>query len=312
MVEASQYNPGQSLAPKVQATPDQLLLKLLQDGMNNNLASIEKSLEEFKVKASIFSTHPLEAKIGKKEGLKTDHRYYVYEMRQNETGKITAKRKGVVRATQHITDNRTVSTGQTKTSRFYQVAGGRLDEGMLLQQHNDAGLALTLGASVGGVNGFDGRLDINLSRLLGTKMPTMIKLYVEGGYDPVEEHVNMGEIGISSTYSTFLRIGGGLGKEFCFAHHFKFQPFIGVGLETASDKDKTELTLSTLYGRGGVLFGVNILHNIQLTYAAGTYSPFGTITDKDNKEVKVNGADNWAEAFDRGGLTHTFGLRLEF
>lgn len=313
MVEASQYNAGQSLAPKVQATQEQLLLKLLQDGINNNQASIEKSIEEFKVKASIFSTHPLEAKIGKKEGLKTDHRYFVYEMQQDKSGIITAKRKGVVRATQYIVDNRTVSTGNTKTSRFYQVAGGKLDEGMLLQQHNDAGLAITLGASMGGVNGFDGRLDFNLSRLFGAKMPTMLKLYIEGGYDPIEAtNTKVGAIETPSTYTNFLRFGGGLGKEFCFAHHFKFQPFLGAGLEMASDKDNTELTLSTLYGRGGLLFGVNILHNLQLTYAAGTYYPFGTITDKDNNVVKVNNADTWMEAFDRGGLTNTFGLRLEF
>ncbi len=313
LTEASQFNPGQALAPKVQATPEQLMQKLLQDGINANLSAIENSLEEFKVKASLFSTHPLEAKIGKKEGLKTDQRYFVYEMEQNASGKITARRKGVVRATQHITDNRTISTGKSKTSRFYQVAGGRLDEGMLLQQRNDAGLALTLGGSTGGVSGFDGRLDINLSRLLGSKMPTMIKLYVEGGYDPVEaKNTYVGAVETPSTYTNFLRFGGGFAKEFCFAHYFKFQPFAGIGLETASDKDKSELTLSTLYGRAGVLFGINLHHNIQFTYAAGTYSPFGTITDKDNNIVKVNSKDAWTDAFNRGGLTNTFGLRFEF
>jgi hypothetical protein len=312
MVEASQYNAGQSMAPKVQATQEELLLKLLQDGMNNNLTVIEKNLEEFKVKAAVFSTHPLEAKIGKKEGVKTDHRYFVYEMVQDKKGEIHANRKGVVRATQHIVDNRSVSTGKTKTSRFYQVAGGRLDEGMLLQQRNDAGLALTLGTSFGGVSGFDGRLDFNLSRLFGAKMPTMLKLYVEGGYDPAEEYAIIGTAESGSTYSTFLRFGGGLGKEFCFAHHFKFQPFAGVGLEMASDKDNTELTLSSLYGRGGALLGVNILHNLQFTYAASMFYPFGTITDKDNTVVIVNGEDYWSDAFNRGGLTNTLGLRLAF
>ena len=305
-VEASQFNPGQTLAPKVQATADQMMLKLLQNGIGNNLASIENNVEAFRVKASIFKTHPIIAKIGKKEGLKTDQRYFVYEMEQDNNGKITAQKKGVIRATKHITDNRSVSIGKTGTSRFYQVAGRRLDEGMLLQQHNDIGLALTLGVSSGGVNGFDGRLDFNISRLIGAKMPSMIKLYIEGGYDPSE--ITAGD----TTYTNFLRYGVGLGKEFCFAHHFKLQPFVGFGLETASDKDNSELTLSTLYGRGGILFGVNILHNLQLTYAVGTYSPFGSITNKDSKDVTVNGAKNWTDAFNRGGLTNTFGLRLEF
>lgn len=312
MAEATQYNPGQALAPKVQATSEQLMVKLLQEGINNNQSSIENSLEEFKVKASIFSTHPIEAKIGKKEGLKTDHRYFVYEMEQDESGNITAKRKGVIRATKHIVDNRTISSGQTNTSRFYQVAGGRLDAGMLLQQHNDAGISLTLGASSGGFGGFDGRLDFNLSRLFGKKMPSMIKLYIEGGYDASKINVSLSPTAAASEYTNFLRYGAGLGKEFCFAHHFKFQPFAGVGLETASEKDAKEKTLSTLYGRAGALFGINIRHNLQLTYVYGTYSPFGTITDADNKAVEVNGFKGWKEGLARGGTTNTFGLRLEF
>lgn len=312
MIEASQYNAGQALSPKIQATREELLLKLLQDGITSNLNTIESNVEEFKVKASVFSTHPIEAKIGKKEGLKTDQRYFVYEMEQDNQGNITAKRKGVIRATKHITDNRTVATGQTKTSRFYQVAGRRIDDGMLLQQHNDVGLALTLGGASGGVGGFDGRLDFNLSRLLGAKMPTMIKLYVEGGYDINEEEAYLNAAETPNTYTNFARIGGGLGKEFCFAHHFKFQPFVGFGLETASDKEDSKLTLSTLYGRAGLLFGVNILHNLQLTYSTGTYSMFGTITDNENKEVIVNDVDKWSDAFNRGGLTNVIALRLEF
>jgi len=312
MVEASQYNPGQGLAPKVQATQEQLMIKLLQNGISNNLSSVESNLEEFKVKTSIYSTHPIEAKIGKKEGLKTDHRYFVYEMEQDNGGEIKANKKGVIRATKHIVDNRTVSTGQTKTSRFYQVAGGRLDEGMLLQQRNDAGLALTLGGSIGGFGGFDGRLDFNLSRLLGARMPSMIKLYVEGGYDMVEKDVSLSPTAGPNVFTNFMRLGGGLAKEFCFAHHFKLQPYLGMGLETASDKDNKESTLSTLYGRGGVLFGLNIRHNIQLVYSYGTYSPFGTITNKENTKVDVNNSDNWKDALDRGGKTNTFGLRFEF
>jgi len=312
MVEASQYNPGQGLAPKVQATQEQLMIKLLQNGISNNLSSVESNLEEFKVKTSIYSTHPIEAKIGKKEGLKTDHRYFVYEMEQNNAGEIKANKKGVIRATKHIVDNRTVSTGQTKTSRFYQVAGGRLDEGMLLQQRNDAGLALTLGGSNGGFGGFDGRLDFNLSRLLGARMPSMIKLYVEGGYDMVEKDVSLSPTAGPNVFTNFMRLGGGLAKEFCFAHHFKLQPYFGMGLETASDKDNKESTLSTLYGRGGVLFGLNIRHNIQLVYSYGTYTPFGTITNKENTKVEVNNSDNWKDALDRGGKTNTFGIRFEF
>jgi len=312
MVEASQYNTGQALAPKVQASAEQMLVKLLQDGINNNLGAIENSLEDFRVKASIFSTHPLEAKIGKKEGLKTDHRYFVYEMEMDETGNIVAKRKGVIRASKHIVDNRGIATGQTATSRFYQVGGGRLDAGMLLQQRNDAGLALSLGYAAGGVGGFDARLDFNLTRLLGAKMPTMLKLYIEGGYDGAEEHVTIGNEETIRTYSNFMRFGAGIGKELCFLHFFRLQPFVGFGLEQATDTDDKTKSLSTLYARAGATLGINIRHNLQLVGTFGPFAPMGKITNADNESTIVDNKDKWKAAFNRGGNTSIIGLRLEF
>lgn len=312
MVEASQYNTGQALAPKVQASAEQMLVKLLQDGINNNLGAIENNLEEFRVKTAIFSTHPIEAKIGKKEGLKTDHRYFVYEMEMDETGKVIAKRKGVIRATKHIVDNRGIATGQTATSRFYQVGGGRLDAGMLLQQRNDAGLALSLGYAAGGVGGFDARLDFNLTRLLGAKMPTMLKLYIEGGFDGAEEHVSVGNEEAIRTYSNFMRLGAGIGKELCFLHYFRLQPFVGFGLEQATDKDDKTKTLSTLYARAGATFGINIRHNLQLVGTFGPFAPVGKITNADNESTIVNDEEKWKDAFKRGGNTSIIGLRFEF
>ncbi|MBK7212500.1 MAG: hypothetical protein IPH88_04195 [Bacteroidales bacterium] len=309
-VESSQFNPGEMLAPKVQATQSELLAKLITEGANQALFSIEKTLEEFRVKTVIFDTHPLQAKIGKKEGLKTDQRFFVYEMEQDASGKIVAKRKGVIRSTKHITDNRQMASGESKPSKFYQVAGSRLDQGMLIQQRNDLGLALSLGIATGGIGGFDGRLDINVSKLLGGKMPSMIKLYVEGGYDPQ----SFDFVGSSSTitYENFLRYGIGLGKEYCFAHYFKFQPYAGFGLEQITNKDDAAQVLSTIYGHPGVIFGVNLKHNIQFTWQWGIYMMNGSITDQENTVQPIYGSEIWSEGWTRGGATNTFGLRLEF
>jgi hypothetical protein len=311
MVEASQPNPGQMLAPKVQATKDELMLKLLDQGIKNNLEVLEKNLEEFKVKTSLFGTNPLVAKIGRKEGLKPDHRYFVYEMVQNNDGQINAERRGVIRATSNIVDNRQVATGQSKTSQFYQVAGGRLDEGMLLRQRNDAGISLTLGYAFGGVGGPDLRADFNLTRLLGTKMPSMVKIYLEGGYDFKSKDIAIGETGTFS-YKDFVRYGGGVAKEFCFAHHFKFQPFAGFGLEKISRKDDSEKYFSALYGHFGTIFGFNIQHNIQLTWQLSDYFMGSKITDQDNTAYTIDGSDKWGAAFGRGGIANTIGIRFEF
>lgn len=307
MVEASQFNPGFVYSPKVQATRDELMLKLLTQGVANNMDAIEKNLEEFKVKASLYGTRPLTAKIGRKEGLKTDQRYFVFEMVQDKGGQVKAVRKGVIRATKHITDNRQVASGQSKTSKFYQTAGRRLDEGMLLQQKPDAGLAFTIGLATGGMQGVDGRLDINLSKYMGSKMSPMIKLYVEGGYDAMGDEININD----SIYKNFVRYGGGLGKEFCFARHFKLQPYVGFGLEQLNNKDDSKSSFSTLYGHPGFILGMNLKHSIQFTWQWGYYAT-GKITDWNKAKRTINSYDKWADAFGRGGKTNVFGIRFEF
>lgn len=311
-VEASQYNPGESLAPKVQASAQELLEKLITDGANQNLFNIEQALEDFRVKTVLFGTRPITAKIGLKENLRLDQRYFVYEMEQNDAGQIVAKRKGVIRATKHITDNRQVSTGSTEPSRFYQVAGKRLDAGMLLQQRNDVGLAFSLSGSNGGVPGINARLEYNFSTLLRKNAPRMLKLYFEAGYDPSEIDLTAEGSLTTVNYQNFIHFGGGLAKEYCFLRNFRFQPFLGIGLDQVSEKDDSSLTLSTLYGRAGAMLGINLRHNLQLTGTYGTFAPFGKITNKDNTEVKVTGADEWQEGWGHKGGTMDIGLRIEF
>jgi len=309
-VEASQFNPGQALAPKVQATPEQLMEKLVSEGVSNVLFNIERSLEEFKVKTVLFSRRPLTAKIGLKENLRLDQRYFVYEMRQNNRGEVYSHKMGVVRATRHITDNRQVSTGQTKPSRFYQVAGKRLDEGMLLQQRNDLGFSLGIGVNSGGTGGFDARLEYNLSLLFRKKAPSLIKLYFSGGYEPASYDMVINSM--NYTYEDFIRFEGGLGKEFCFMRNLKLQPFAGFGLEQITDVDDSKRTLSSFYGRYGFMLGLNIFHNLQLTGTWSNHLMNGTITDQDNLGFTLDGKDAWGDAFERGGATMNFGIRLEF
>jgi hypothetical protein len=308
-VEASQFNPGQALAPKVQASPQDLMLKLINEGANDAMFNIERSLEEFRVKTVLFGTHPLTAKIGLKENLKLDQRFYVYEMQQQGNGEIQAKRLGVIRATKHIVDNRQVSSGQTAPSRFYQVAGKRLDQGMLLQQRNDLGFALFLGASGKGVGGLATKLEYDFSKLL-KKAPSMLKFYVGGGYDPASFDMVMNETTL--TYENFIHLEAGIGKEFCFMRNLRLQPFAGYGLEEISDSDDSKKTFSSFYGRYGIMLGINLLHNLQFTATWSNYSMNGIITDQDNTQFTIFGYEKWGDAFNRGGPTIDFGLRLEF
>jgi len=308
--EASQYNPGESAASKVQLTNDQLMTNFLNTGINNALMVLDRNLEDFRVKTVLFGTNPLRAKIGMKENLKIDQRYFVYEMRQQNNGDIKAHRQGVIRATNKIVDNRKVSAGQTEPSVFYQVAGKKLDNGMLLQQRSDIGLALGFGANGGGVNGFTARLEINTSSFFKKKAPSMIKIYLEGGYESKEMKIIINSI--TQNYKDYTRFELGLGKEFCFLRNFRLQPFAGIGLEQFTNKDDSKLSFSSLYERAGLMAGINLIHNIQLTGTYNYYFMGGKITDENKTDYTIGGLKDWGSAFERGGSAVTLGLRIEF
>ena len=308
--EASQYNPGETAAPKIQSTKEQLMSEFIDKGINSSLMVLDRNIEDFKVKTVLYGTNPLRAKIGMKENLKIDQRYFVYEMRQNNSGEIKAYRQGVIRATNKIVDNRTVATGKSEPSVFYQVAGKRLDDGMLLKQRSDIGLALAVASSTGGVNGLSARLEINTSSFFKSKAPSMIKLYIEGGYEAKEMKIVINSI--TQNYKDFTRFEIGLGKEFCFLRNLRFQPFAGVGLEQFTNKDDSKLSFSSLYEHAGAMAGINLLHNFQLTCTYSYYFMGSKITDENKTDYTIGGLADWSKAFERGGSAISMGLRIEF
>ncbi len=308
--ESSQYNSGESAAPKVQKTNKELMTDLLATGMNNSILLLERNIEDFRVKTTLFATRPLRAKIGFKENLKIDQRYFVYEMRQGGNGNIQAHRQGVIRATNNITDNRKIATGQTVPSVFYQVAGKRLDAGMLLQERNDLGIALGVSYSAGGIGGFTGKLDINMSSFFKKKAPSMLKLFLEGGYETKKIQLTINSV--TEDYNDFLRFGLGLGKEFCLLRNFRIQPYASIGLEQLPNKTNTKKSLSSLYEHAGIMAGINILHNLQLVGSYNYYLMKGKISDEEKVDYTIDGMSKWGDAFGRGGTAVDLGLRIEF
>ncbi|MGC8803634.1 MAG: hypothetical protein ACP5PS_07685, partial [Bacteroidales bacterium] len=86
-------------------TDDQLFARLFSKVVEEADTQLAQRNEDFKVKIPIFSTQPILAKVGLKEGLSVDKRFFVYEFEINAKGEKVAVRKGVVRATNKITDN---------------------------------------------------------------------------------------------------------------------------------------------------------------------------------------------------------------
>ncbi len=291
-------------------TEDELLQELVQKSLDESIFRIEKDVEEFKVKTSLYETRPLRAKIGLKEGLKTDARFYVYEYVYDEkTNTSVPKRRGVIRAASKskITDNRQEATGDMGSSEFYQVYGRRLEPGFLIQQQNDMGIEVSLGAELGEIGGFYGRVDYRLGKTMGVKS---FFAYVEGGVEIAEYYTGSYYSSLTGSGSfLFLRYGGGLAKGMQLSTLFELRPYLGVGLESASQGDvDNDDAPSATYIKPGINLALNLNHNFQIVGGAGSYL---FITNASSETYGAIGP--WNEVFtDRSGLSVFLALRVGF
>ncbi|NJO92517.1 MAG: hypothetical protein HC831_28770 [Chloroflexia bacterium] len=173
-VAGTQLNPGEPLAPSRQKTKDELAVVMVNDGISKSLDKIEKRIAAFRVKAPVTNVHPIRAKIGTKESVTHERRFYVWEYVENNKGNVVGRRKGVIRAWK-VKNNKSDELGQTQESLFYQIGGGTIREGMTLQERKDAGFGIGGGyGSAGAVV----RADINVGQLANVPV-RQLKLYGE-------------------------------------------------------------------------------------------------------------------------------------
>ncbi len=292
-------------------TTDELLQELVQKSYDDIVYRIEMEVEEFKVKTALYSTRPLRAKIGLKEGLKTDFRFFAYEYVYNSrTNKAVPKRRGVIRAASKskIVDNRKVATGQMETSQFYQVHGRKLDAGYILQQQNDFGIEGTVGPEFGEIGGGIVRVDLRTGRLSGIRA---LFLYLEAGFDAgnYPEAPLYLPLGGSSEFA-FLRYGAGLAKGFQLTRNVELRPYIGAGAEQATNDENTgDDALTAIYVKPGVNLALNLTHNFQITGGIGTY-----VFVSDAESVNYGSYEiKWNELFlDRLGPSTFVGIKIGF
>jgi hypothetical protein len=288
-------------------TEDQLLQDLLQKAYDDVLYNLEMQVNEFRVTTVLFGRRPLRAKVGLKEGLRTDHRFFVYEHVLNaQTNTIREVRRGVIRAGSQskIHDNRHEALGNMGTSQFYQVSGRRLHEGYTIVQKNDTGAELTLGAESGEIGGAYGRLDVRSGRFTGIRA---LFIYVEGGVDG-GAYPDASESGEGFT---FLRVGGGIAKGLQLTRNSELRPYLGAGVESASNGEEftEDTSLQSYYFRAGANLALNLTHNFQLLAGAGNYSFISNAENKDETGPDIP----WKELFEnRSGLSYTFGIKFMF
>ncbi|MBU1012588.1 MAG: hypothetical protein KKG99_06260 [Bacteroidetes bacterium] len=309
-LSASQFNPGQKLAPKTQKSSDQLMQDLVNSGMNGIITKIENKFDEFRVKAFVTGVRPITSKIGRKEGLKFDQRYFVYENIQTNSGETITKRKGVVKAIK-ISDNRDITSGETQPSQFYQTSGWKIDNyGMFMEQKNAVGINLFLGLTNTEFTGFAGRAEFYISTLIyegavkkgRSGLLSSLHLYIEGGYD-TQENLN--------TEYNFLKLSAGFGKELYPIPNFHIAPFVGYGLEKANWDNAADNKISSQFVEGGVRAGINATYNIQLVGSVNyKFVLFSEEQDKDGTKVMDITYDDTFP--DRGGIGYSFGIRFMF
>ncbi len=319
--DGTQNNKGTVLAPALQKTKQELFTVLINDGIKKALSTIERKYEQFRVKTPVHSVHPVEAKIGKKEGVTRDRRYFIWTYESNKKGDAVAKQRGVVRA-RKVTDNRNDELGQTSTSKFYQVAGKKIDIGMTMQEKKDFGIDFSIGYAPLTMGGVVARLGINTSQFVQKIPISQLKIYGDIGFQGVKyDTTNLYNAGVtintdkSEPIFKFMRFAIGAQKDFYFMRNFHLSFFGGIAGESISnwnkDVDGESLTIGmTNYG---LRFGMNIKHNIQIEATAGSYSFSGTPTYKMNTDDenghKINA--KWDELF-TGRTPEYFDIVLRF
>lgn len=290
---------------------EEFFREIAQSALNSALANLEVSASDVQVKAMISTVRPIGAKIGKKEDLKFENRYFVYENQLDKRGNQIAKRVGVVKAYK-IIDNREIASGTTQPSLFYQIAGKKIDnQGMYLISRNNLGFNVSGGFSIGGKEGFTAKAEYyiskNLGRLVGSgrsgKLLTSISLYTELGFHK-DSRFATGKI----SYSTWTF---GLGKSLYLSRNFHATPFGGIGFESASWESLYGGSVSEPRMEYGVLAGINLRHNFQLMTGLSKIDAFGqaTLRDADGNTT----GNYYGTAFDgRDGMSFSLGFRMMF
>jgi hypothetical protein len=327
---------GSQLINEAQFPDNEKLVMLLKDAEYKTMFELSRKNDAFKVKTILMTTKPPKAKVGLKEDVKIDQRFFVYEMQINSKGQKTGKRRGVVRATKYITDNRINSDGNTQPTIFYQDAGGRLYPGMIMEQRYDYGLSFSLGWAQRIHQGPMLRLDYNMSSIFNI---SQFKIYIQGQLG--SQSVKFGSSNTSySSNSYFLEFG--LCKEYAITSNLHLEPFVAVTLDSSwtnlAVKDTSALRMAGIKtgtkhwgGIIGLRVPISIFYWLQIIPSVSVFTttfgsntiydkklptlPHGVLGDQSDASNTTNsqsGADNSNANLNKNFIRWDVTLRLKF
>lgn len=169
--------------------------KMIQDRM---VLKGGNKIDDFKMRAPIFQEYPTTAKLGKKEGLYYDQRFFVYEITLDSEGNQHKKRKGVIRP-KSIADNTKIADGDSPATVFQQQGGRYLYQGSLVELKEDIGIGLSVG--YGMVDNIAGGIHVGLD----LSIPKFTKNFLPTSGNKVLRNYHLcGNIGINSFSSIAL------------------------------------------------------------------------------------------------------------
>ncbi len=282
------------------------------DAYEDLLRKLENKISNWQVKVSIFTVKPITAKIGKKEGIKNGSRFKVFKYTEDKDGNLCMVKKGFVRATT-VADNEGEATGESSTSRFYQIAGGKLREGMLMTQANDLKMGVSLGGQLGGLSLAYVRIDY-LAKMQNSGISHYGLINIGGDLAILsfEEYGNIYEVEKPYMYYN-VSIGYGIGIP--LTRLFELQPFAAIGAdylavgELYDDSKMSEFM--GYFADAGLKFSWQPVYPVQI-FAQADYSlllPFktGLVYNYFDSKSKVLGLGD-----KRFGLGLSVGVRYAF
>ena len=214
----------------------------MSSSYSNLMESLEKSIADWQVKATICDVNPLRSKIGTKEGIRNGDRYQVWGYVADEQGRISSKKTGYVRATKIANNAGKTAAQKADPSEFYQVGGyGRVEDGQVLQQSRDARLSVYpyYKYSLSHMTDFN----VGLDYLLSINTAGMCQyLFLNFGFD-------FGSLGVfnkpdyTSPYALdgkpitdffFVNVSFGYGFGLHVSRYVEFTPYVAVGMDNVS------------------------------------------------------------------------------
>lgn len=276
--------------------------KEIDETYDELLTRMSQVNSDFQVQSPVLDVHPLRAKIGKKEGLKVDDRFYVMEMVQKADGTIKDTRRSTFRVTKKIADNRKEADGHSEEyTSFYQVAGGGYDKGMTLVSKKDIGMSVLPIIS----NNFVGaEIEQRVSKWIGVPGTfVFVRIGLPMGANGIDGE-KFGPVKFDYTdtdgkkqIGSMVQWGAGARKEFNFARFLNFAAhasFNGYYLLMSGDRLRLEngrtleKSLSAYTVAAGVRLGVQVVPSLGFFVGADYGFTFGEDKDIIQDDVKVS------------------------